>query len=128
MFGQIQGSLLAIPSVVNSPKWVSCDGIHLAIGDAFCLSRLQVVRGRGVMGMETITSSNRPIAKSRYEYETPQDTSGRNFVPKRDLRASVREHAIAFGTGQQFARGRAGRFRTTRRSVALLSAEGRLNP
>ena len=86
MFGQIQGTLLTIPSVVNSPKWVSCDGIHLAIGDAFCLSRLQVVRGRGVMGMETITSSNRLVAEARYQHGTPQDTSGRKFVPKRDLK------------------------------------------
>jgi hypothetical protein len=79
MFGQIRGSLLTIPSVVNSPKWVSCDGIHLAIGDAFCLSRLQVVRGRGVMGMETITSSNRLVAEARYQQGTPQDTEREEF-------------------------------------------------
>ena len=40
MFGQIQRSFLAIPSVVNSPKWVSRDGIDLTIGDAFCVSWL----------------------------------------------------------------------------------------
>jgi len=29
--------------------------------------------------------SNRLIAETRYQHGTPQDTSGRNFVPKRDL-------------------------------------------
>jgi hypothetical protein len=37
------------------------------------------------MGMETITSSNRPIAENRYQYGPPQDTNAGNFVPKRDL-------------------------------------------
>jgi len=27
MFAQQEGNFLVIPSVVNSPKWVSCDGI-----------------------------------------------------------------------------------------------------
>ena len=56
-------------------------------------------------------------------------------IPLAGLRrglASIMEHAIACGTGQQFARGRAGRFRTTRWSVVLLSAqnaaEARLGP
>jgi hypothetical protein len=54
-------------------------------------------------------------------------------VPKHDLtRASIKEPAITYGTGQQFARGLAGRFRTTRWSGVLLSAqiaaEGRLGP
>jgi hypothetical protein len=29
--------------------------------------------------------SNRPIAEARYQHGTPQDSSGWNFVPKRDL-------------------------------------------
>jgi hypothetical protein len=29
--------------------------------------------------------SNRPIAEAHYQNETPHDTSGRNFVQKRDL-------------------------------------------
>jgi hypothetical protein len=56
--------------------------------------------------------------------------SFRNFIPKRDLTRYINEHPIACATGQQFARGRPGRFRTTRWSVVLLSAriaaEGRL--
>ena len=47
-------------------------------------------------------------------------------------RATVTEHAIARATEQQYARSLAGRFRTTRWSVVLLSAqvaaEGRLGP
>jgi hypothetical protein len=29
--------------------------------------------------------SNRPIAEAHYQHGTPHDTSGRNFVQKRDL-------------------------------------------
>jgi len=29
--------------------------------------------------------SNRLIAKAHYQHRTPRDTSGRNFIPKRDL-------------------------------------------
>jgi hypothetical protein len=57
MFGQVQQKLLTNRAIRHSPKWVSCDGIHLAIGDTFCLCWLQVVRGCGVMGMETIISA-----------------------------------------------------------------------
>jgi len=32
MFKQVQGSFLAIASVVNSPKWVSREGVDLAEG------------------------------------------------------------------------------------------------
>ena len=35
MFGTDPRSLVAIPSVVNLPKWVSCDGIDLANRDFF---------------------------------------------------------------------------------------------
>jgi hypothetical protein len=61
------------------------------------------------------------------------DLDDQEFVPKHDSkRASIKEPAIAYGTGQQFARGRADRFRTTRWSVVLLSAQigakGRLGP
>ena len=44
MFGsKIKVSILATPSVVNSPKWVSYDGIDLAIGDvSFCHSGWQL--------------------------------------------------------------------------------------
>ena len=35
MCGHIHASFLAIPSVVNFPKWVSSDGIDLATSDAF---------------------------------------------------------------------------------------------
>jgi hypothetical protein len=34
-FGRVQTSVLVMSSVVNSPKWVSCDGIDLAIGSVF---------------------------------------------------------------------------------------------
>jgi hypothetical protein len=33
----------------------------------------------------TAVISNRLIAQTRYQHGTPQDTSDRNFVPKRDL-------------------------------------------
>jgi hypothetical protein len=46
--------------------------------------------------------------------------------------ALVSQHAIAYGTGQQFARGLADRFRSSGWSVVLLlaqnAAEGRLGP
>ncbi len=73
-----------------------------------------------------------PIAESRYQHGTAQDTSDRNFVPKRDLSVNVTKHAIARATEQQYAMRCAGRFGTTARSVVVLStrvaAEGRLEP
>jgi serine/threonine protein kinase len=56
-------------------------------------------------------------------FRTPNELLKAILTDNRNLiyRASIKEHAIACGTGQQFARGRAGRFRTTRceRLVAL---------
>jgi hypothetical protein len=57
MFGQVQRKVFTNRIICHSPKWVNCDGIHLAIGDAFCLSRLHVVPVYGVVGIETITSA-----------------------------------------------------------------------
>jgi hypothetical protein len=33
----------------------------------------------------TVVNFEPPIAETRYQHGTPQDISGRNFVPKRDL-------------------------------------------
>jgi hypothetical protein len=40
---------------------------------------------RQIFDSNYVPISNRLIAETRYEHGTLQDTSGRNFVPKRDL-------------------------------------------
>jgi hypothetical protein len=62
----------------------------------------------------------------------PQKTNGRNLVPKLDLKRYDKRKRYFVERDNRFAKGRKGRFRTTRWNTPLVSAqlaaEGRLGP